>query len=189
MRILKYCLLLFCVVNLKAMQFDAPKVSKLISAAQRGDCDAIQKYVAAGGDINAIELGYSALMKTVLYGHEASSQLVLQLGINPNFKDTNGNTILFYDKCPSRIFKAALEKGADPNIQGATGKTILTDLACYQSRASLPYLISLLLKYRAKIDIPDKDGKTALDYATNTWLEKFFKMEASELEKVIARYQ
>lgn len=171
------------------MQPSIPQTTELIRAAQRGDGDAIQQYVAAGGDINATESGYSALMKAVLFGHEETSQLVLKLGGNPDLQDQNGKTIFFYDKCVPKIFKAALEKSANPNIQEKSGKTILTYLTYYRSCDSKRFHIALLLKRGAKVDIPDKDGKTALDYAANTWLEKLFKMNADELEKVIASYR
>lgn len=188
MKIMKFGILIFFSINANAMQTAAPKASELIDAAQRGDLNAISAYKAAGGDINATNFGYSGLMKTVLFGHDNAALLLLKLGANPDFQDQDGETILFYDRCTRQVFRAALLAKANPNIQNKSGKTALVNLINYASSFSFPcYRIALLLKYGAKTDIPDIAGKTAHDYAANGWLEKYLSMDASELEKEIAR--
>ena len=190
MRIMKITVFVFSFISLKGMQPGVPKASELINAAERGDCAAIKQYKAAGGDINATECGYSALMKTVLFGHDAAAKLLLQLGANPDFQDQQGETILFYSRCNKQVFKAALLAKANPNIQKKTGKTALSVVVYYASDFSFPpYRIALLLKYGARADIPDNTGNTTRDYAANRWLEKYLKMDASELEKVIGSEQ
>lgn len=190
MRIMKIGMLVLCFLNAtNGMEPGAPKASELIRAAQRGDCDAILKYKASGGDINATEFGYSALMKTVLYGHDEASELLLQLGASPDIQDRFGETILFYDRCSPEVFTAALLAKADPNIQDYRGRTVL--MQCVQNRSFISaqsYRVALLLKHGAKIDITDSAGKTARDYAAE-WLKKYLEMDASELEKVVASYK
>ena len=60
----------------------------------------------------------NALHLAVRNGMENSVIFLLSLGLNPNFKDKDGNTALHYavKKSNSRIIKKLLQRGADRNI-------------------------------------------------------------------------
>ena len=60
----------------------------------------------------------NALHLAVRNGMENSVMFLLSLGLNPNFKDKDGNTALHYavKKSNSRIIKKLLQRGADRNI-------------------------------------------------------------------------
>ena len=49
--------------------------------------------------------------------------MLLNAGANPNIKDVNGQTALFYAFCDREITKALFKAGADQNIQDRWGYT------------------------------------------------------------------
>lgn len=190
MKLIKIFVSTFCfAITLVGMEQVAPEAPLLIKAAQRGDCDAIVNYKKAASDLNVIDCDYSALAYAVIFGHDEAAKMLLELGASPNIQDHIGQTILFYSRCSMSVFMAALAVNADPNIQDKRGKTVLAYWIADRADISGQYYrVALLLKHGAKVDVPDKDGKTPRDYAAN-YLKKLLVMNADELEKVIAAYK
>lgn len=186
MRLITIYFLLVCTfATIRAMQtpFD---VSILIDAAQKGETYAIFHYIAAGGNINArhSNSGSTALMEAALYGHEIAFGYLLRFGADPDVKDMHGDTVLFYSRCTLAMFKEALKAGADPNVQNKLGQTPLMYLI-NNSIVGFPRLrVALLLKYGAKTDIVDKNGKTVFDYVpVGSLRAKLLSMTPQELEE------
>lgn len=192
MHIFKISLLLFYALNIKAMQSNnVPQGIELIKAAERGDCAAISKYKADGGDMNATSFGDSALMRAVLQGHDPAAKLLLELGASPDIQDQFGETVLFYDRCSASVFKTALKANANVNIQDHSGRTVLSTLLKFDSvsRSARSYKVALLVKFKAKTHIPDNEGKTSADYGADNWVGEYLGINASDLEKIIQEYE
>lgn len=175
--------------HLCGMSVVALNAEQLYEAATKGDIVGIKKYLNAGGDINAKYSGYPALMTTVLYGHTDAYYFLLEHKANPNAQDLLGRTALFLDKCDTKMFKAALEAGANPNIQNNNGNTLLITIIKDKCTSDMPYRIALLFKHGARADIADARGNTAMDYATSDWLKELVAMDKVKQDQVIARYE
>jgi len=86
---------------------------------------------------------------------------LLNSGHDPNIKDTSGYTALHYAARAghNNILKILLSHGADPNSQTTSGLATPLHRAGYMGQLQA---IEILLKYNAKTEICDSDGKTVL---------------------------
>ena len=73
-----------------------------------------------------------------------------------------GATPLFFALQYSRFAsaRALLELGVDPNRRNAKGRTALH---CLLRKGSAPEHLRMLIEHGARLDIPDRDGKTAAE--------------------------
>ena len=63
-------------------------VEKLLEAALIGDTDALREALAAGADVNAVDVfGWTSLMYAARFGHEACVKLLLAAGADVNAVD------------------------------------------------------------------------------------------------------
>ena len=90
----------------------------------------------------------------------------LSMGIDPNFKNSEGKTPLITaaETGDTAIVELILEKGIDPNIQDKFGKTALIRAA---EKGHTKAVSALLQNEHTKPNITDKFGKTALMYTTD----------------------
>jgi len=102
------------------------------------------------------------LQTATLRQNQPIVQLLLNAGVNPNSKTTNGNTALHYAMyyTSTAIVEALLAAQADPNIQNENGETPV-HLAVYSTVA----MLEILLRCNVNVDVQDKHGLTALHRA------------------------
>jgi uncharacterized protein len=120
-------------------------------------------YLSLGLDINAQDNdGYTVLHKELL--NDANPDLIrflVEHGANPNLKTDTGHTALHCVQDYSSLYLLC-KHGADLNVQDSThGCTPLHRFV----RNGYTEFASILLVKRARVDLPDLDGKTALQYA------------------------
>lgn len=105
---------------------------------------------------------------------------LLNLGLNPNSTDYDGNSLLFIATSISSedVCKVLLEKGADVNKVNKYENTPLIRAAAL-GRTNL---IKLFDKYNVDINYETKDGLTALDRAKQAYQD-----EAVDVLKELAK--
>ena len=96
-------------------------------------------------------------------GNIAAARMLLDKGVDVNWKDKSGYTALSWASGYGhvQIVKLLLDRGAKINIQDNSGFTALMDASDY-GRIDCA---RLLLERGADMFIKDNDGKTAKDYA------------------------
>ena len=63
-------------------------VEKLLEVSLKGDTDALRETLAAGADVNAVDVfGWTSLMYAARFGHEACVKLLLAAGADVNAVD------------------------------------------------------------------------------------------------------
>lgn len=153
--------------------FDIPDL--FIKACRVGDLSQIKIFLTNFPDLLErpdSKFGWSPLYRTIICGNTAASKFLLKLGANCNFKDLQGNTILYQSVNNAQLLdtKLLLKYKADPNtVQPGNlyidGNTCL-HLAC--SKQSLP-LVQLLISFSADPNIKNPlNGKTPLHIATES---------------------
>lgn len=75
------------------------------------------------------------------------------------------------------VIRILLEEGSDPNIQSRCNNTTLHEAATFGNAE----LTKLLLEHKAKVDLKDVDGKTALERATEGGFPSVMKLFDSKL--------
>lgn len=147
---------------------------KMVVAVQRGALDEVKRLVEKKGiDVNekihgsgstAIEivsdvktaeylldkgatLTQAAFVSSVRGFNTKLTELFLTRGANPNWKDTLGNTLIYFPTLmkDKEMLKLLLKHGADPNI--LCGDRSVLDLANYGQNSDI---ISILLEHGAK---------------------------------------
>ncbi|MCC2692841.1 ankyrin repeat domain-containing protein [Nodularia sp. LEGE 04288] len=151
-----------------------------------------KKLIEAGADLT-IQNRQGAVIHS--QGIEtAVIQLLLDRGVDVNLRNAQGQTPLHVHRFQPTLVKLLLERGAKVNLQDAEGKTPLYDVnlevaqLLVAANADLnvqdnlrrtplhqavleeqsffgPELVTLFLSKNARVDLKDKEGKTALDLA------------------------
>lgn len=85
------------------------------------------------------------------------TKFYLENGADVNAIDQYGQTPLFLTQ-DTKLMKLLLEKGAQPNHQNNVGRTVLFKYPFNME------VIDLLIEHKIDVNIPDKDGNTALLY-------------------------
>jgi ankyrin repeat protein len=129
---------------------DPKQKGPLALALQSGRQDLIQLFVAKGADFNADP---DLLLSAAVSRKKEVVELVLAKGFNVVDADNRGMWALVYAAREGHtdIVRLLLEKGVDPNI---IGKAYTVPLHV----AATKEIAELLLKHRAKVDEPDKQG-------------------------------
>jgi len=88
---------------------------------------------------------------------------LLEEGADPNIRDGDGNTPLYFaaSKGCAEVARLLLEHGADPNAQDKNGETPL-HVAAFNGHVDV---VRLLLEHGADPTVKNKDGDTPLDLA------------------------
>lgn len=113
-----------------------------------------------------VTLGWAPLYRTVICGHVETTQLLLDVGADPDIKTKMGETPLHQAAYNSQyqISKLLLDYGANPNIQQNDGDTPLHH-AAFKGDINM---VSLLLKFKGNPNLPNLVfGRTPLHYAVD----------------------
>ncbi|CDZ78520.1 ankyrin repeat protein [Legionella massiliensis] len=100
-------------------------------------------------------------------------ELLLEFGVSLNHPNSNGETVLFSlmnaieSKNNSTYFRRFVSLGADLNVQNKQGETLLIRAT---KGGDLNAVSFLLEQDTIDLTLGDKQGRTALDYATNQWV-------------------
>jgi uncharacterized protein len=122
----------------------------------------IQLLVDHGLDVNL----RNAQGQTPLHVHRFQPTVVkvlLQEGANVNLQDAEGKTPL-YD-VNLEVAQLLVAANADLNVQDNLGRTPLHQAVLEEQSFFGPELVTLFLSKNARVDLKDKQGKTALDLA------------------------
>lgn len=153
--------------------------SALSSAARNGDLKIVQLLVSKGAVLNSIK----PLVGAAKNGHQEVLNYLIQMGVEPNSKDSNGNTILMLAACNGcgDFVNRLIEKGAQPNAKNNKGTTALmfavrrwsfdgVGIPMSRSTARIVksddlVVVRILLKKGADPNAKDTDGVTVLMHA------------------------
>ncbi|MFH0837661.1 MAG: ankyrin repeat domain-containing protein [Patescibacteria group bacterium] len=105
---------------------ELPKPSNLDQAAEWGDIEAIDKFLAEGKTVNdQIPSGWTPLMSACVSLHPAAVTHLLEKGADTELKNNKGNTALTLTAYGNnwKVAKALTEKGADINVKDSDGET------------------------------------------------------------------
>lgn len=152
--------------------FDQPitsGMSAMSSAAFEGNVDEVKKLAAAGKSING-ESGevFTPLMWAASEGHEIATLTLMELGANPNVRNSFGHSALMEAArgCHLDVVKLLVAHGADVNardIKRLGGYTPLMYAAAHGCVGMCEYLLS----HGANIDATDSSGNTAAQIAAS----------------------
>jgi len=97
------------------------------TAVVTDNLQAVKQHIAAGSDLNEKDPygGSSPLISAAVFGKTESARLLIDAGVDLNFKNNDGSTALhsaaFF--CRPEIVQMLLEKGADKTIKNSFGAT------------------------------------------------------------------
>ncbi len=163
--------------------------ANLIDAASAGDLARVRSLLAAGSDVNAKDKdGVTALMKASQSGRIEVVRALLEAKANVNAKLKNGSTALMYAMKNDHVdvVRALLAAGADVNAKDKDGVTSLMmsgieagkeldkfweEFDELEGKKTTKHIekvdmVRALLAAGADVNAKDKDGFTALMYAS-----------------------
>lgn len=100
----------------------------LLSAVQRRDIKACERYCKLGANVNAkTEAGLTPLASALLHGDLDLSKLLIKYGADVNNTDSYGEPLLFGMLALKNmaLCQILLENGANPNAKTSSGNTVL----------------------------------------------------------------
>jgi ankyrin repeat protein len=136
----------------------------LIRAAQAGDKELVRLLLDRRADVNMRSIdSFTPFAYALRHTDTEIAQTLLERGADVNATDDSGGTPLswavFYERTP--LVEALLARGVDPNTTNKVGGTPLMIAAAE--------LVNLLLKSGAKTDLKDKQGRTARQFALDSY--------------------
>ena len=160
-----------------------PKIgTALYEASQQGQ-DAIVKLLinkSAGINWKSKHNGWTPLMIAVAEGHSSTASILLEAGASVNLANDKGRTALMFAALYGNreITAALLKSGADPNLVPTDneGRTALMAAATKGNIA----IVKMLLDKGADPNLRNKEGKTALAYASGEVAEALRQAGAKE---------
>lgn len=137
----------------------------LISAARKGDVEAVKSLLDRGSPIDATdENGRTALEAAAARGRSNVVKFLLSRGARPNSKEYLNPPIMYAaERGDADTVKILLDNGADPNAPGANARTALMASV---ARGHLE-VVRLLLEKGADPNARDAYGSTALTVRGN----------------------
>lgn len=144
----------------------SPKMD-VFDTARRGTVDEMKALMAIKKDtINAVNpMGFTPLILACYRGNNEVAEFLIKNVKNVDYDSSSGTALAAVAvKGNTRLAKALLEKGANPNIADPTGITPLI----YATEFENIEFMKLLLKHKADKKQTDKEGKTPYDYAVFT---------------------
>ncbi len=154
-----------------APQSSGPR--NLFEAAQQGNLNATQDFIAKGANPNMENrIGATALMAAATYGHTEVVRLLLDHAASANAKVDVGKArranaggsagatalIMASESGHTDVVQVLLDKGADIDAVNAVGFTALM-FACQNGQTEV---VQVLLDKGANVNLTTKDGATAL---------------------------
>ena len=141
-----------------------------------------RRWLYSLGDVSWVDFtGQTPFLRAALSGDTATMRLLLEHGADPNLPTSAGTTPLMaaagvnwvvaqtYTESPQALIEAVtlcLSLGADVNATNSMGLTALLGAA---NRGSND-IIELLVARGARLDVKDKEGRTALRWAEGVFL-------------------
>ncbi|WP_246627336.1 ankyrin repeat domain-containing protein [Paenibacillus solanacearum] len=101
---------------------------QLITAAQKGDTDAVLKLLESGADLNGTDRSGRTAAMAATYGNQpATVQALIRKGADINLRDQSLNNVLLYAGAEGLldIVKLAIGAGADTKLTNRYGGTAL----------------------------------------------------------------
>ena len=169
-KILKY-LLEECKINIDDKEYN-PETGKsdgwtaIQWAASLGHTEIVKILIEKGANLNTIHADSkgTALIYSIENSHYEIAKLLIENDADVNLYSENHWSALHYFARENKpeLLKLALSKGAKVNLQTAAEAYTPLIFSAYNGYMKCCYL---LVKAGADIDIKDKTGKTAMDYA------------------------
>lgn len=133
--------------------FADERVAKMVDAAVDGDLVAIDRYIKAGANVNAIgKDGISPLLFVLISHAFKGAEHLLKAGANPNYKEPKDNysaMLLAAGGNLPEVLELLLKYGGDPNLRGYANEPMLF-IAVGQFRKEN---IDILLRHGADINV------------------------------------
>jgi ankyrin repeat protein/cell wall assembly regulator SMI1 len=164
-------LALFLKLGVDPNVLDSPNKSNALSgAACKGNAEATAALIAAGTDVNNMDIiGFTPLCQAALIGKATNIEVMrLLLDAGADIEAGKGSTPLMMASRSVQAMKYLLDRGANPNATRPTQGTALH--VCIDSKNIEG--IKLLLSRGADPNIPGPTGLTALEYAKKKKLKK-----------------
>ncbi len=142
-------------------------------AAKNGDIRSLRLLASKGANIHRTHDGVNALMKACNYQQTKPFKkneiikVLLDMGISPYDDDSDGDNVFCWAAGIDENMKILMQNGFDVNKQSSVGKSPLISLVDMQEPDSLAFLIEC----DAKINLMDKDGRTALHWVEHNEYE------------------
>jgi uncharacterized protein len=141
-----------------------------------------RRWLYALGDVSWVDFtGQTPFLRAALSGDTTAMRLLLRYGADPNLATPAGTTPLMaaagvnwvvqqtYTESPQAVLdavKMCVELGADVNASNSMGLTPLLGAANRGSNDVIEYLVSK----GARLDVKDREGRTALRWAEGVFL-------------------
>lgn len=157
-------------------------MSAVHAASQRGLMDVLESCIQReSGLVNERDVvGRTALHHAAIGQSVACIELLLQHGADVGATDKEGRTPLSLyvenGEQEQGLITLLIDGGADVNWVSVSGTSILMNA----SRLGAPEVVTTLLKYGAKVNVADNDGRTAL---MHVFLERNYAHLLAQLER------
>ena len=155
----------------------------LHAAARTGRNENVELLLEFGSEVNDIDdLGRTALHTAATSGQTSTVQLLIKRRARLDVIDREGKTALLRtianyasslpsrESCSTACVYVLIENKARLDIQDCDERTALHHASASLSPLA-PLLVETLLVHGATVDIPDKHGRTALQYASKLGLD------------------
>eukprot|EP00439_Symbiodinium_sp_Y106_P010301 s6582_g1.t1 len=144
---------------------------ELILAARNGAATVVEQLLQRPQDPNLMDcFGESALTEAARANNMSIASLLLEAKADPDIRDERGCTALATAAHAgnSDFLKLLLAAEANPDVTTEDGTALHQALGNYNVKKSERYetTVTLLLEFRADVDIVDKRGRTALHVAS-----------------------
>lgn len=161
----------------------------LMAASQKGYTEIVKLLLDHGADVNIVDNdGNTALINSCRNCQPDTVLQLLEHNVNINHINTSGNTALteaciWRGRSPrlgknTRIIRALLDKGADPNISGGNDWTPIMHLAWTGDVG----LIKMLIGAGADTRTRNKNGTDVFDIIRSRYPSKFRKWQEERLK-------
>lgn len=141
--------------------FTSVEDKHIIAAIANGDIPAIKRLAAVGGNLQAVGAYENTPMRTALkLGQIKAAEVLLQLGVDPNFKTPGGTAaadIAVTFQRDSKFLKLLLDHGLDPNLRSEG-----VPLIFFAATEGLWQQYDMLLAKGADINSKNEDGSSLL---------------------------